>query len=204
MKIAVYGGTGGVGTEIVREAVNRGHEVTVVSRRGGAPAGLESQVATKTSDLGNTADVLAIADAHDVVVISSGPSRAGQPHQLIIDANRDLIAAAPQSRIFSVGGAGSLFGENGRIKDQPGFPEHVKPEADTMTEVLEMYQTSSGLDWTVISPAPMISAGERTGEYNVALESPAGQTISREDFAVAILDEIENPLHRGERFTVAN
>jgi putative NADH-flavin reductase len=73
-----------------------------------------------------------------------------------------------------------------------------------MSEILDLYRASSGIDWTVISPAPEIGPGERTGEYNTALDTPAGERVSREDFAVAILDEIEKPVHRQKRFTVAN
>ena len=91
-----------------------------------------------------------------------------------------------------------------RLKDTEGFPDMFKPEAETMTAVLGIYETSSGLDWTLISPAPMIQPGERTGEYVSALDSPAGENISSEDFGVAVIDEIENPKHQGHRFTVAN
>ena len=103
-----------------------------------------------------------------------------------------------------MGGAGSLVVGDGLLKDTPNFPEAFKPTAKTMTEVLDVYQSSSGLDWTVLSPAPMIGPGERTGTYTVGTNSPVGDSISQEDFAVAVLDELENPQHRGARFTVAN
>lgn len=200
MKIAVYGATGNVGTEIVTEAVSRGHEVTGLSRRGGASAAQTNSV----GDFADTASVLEVAAANDVIVVSAGPSRSGEPHQNIIDAHDRVLAAKPDARIVVVGGAGSLWADGVRLKDLPTFPDFVKPEADTMTTVLENYLASDGLDWTIISPAPMIAAGERTGSYKVALEEPAGEKISREDFAVAIIDEIENPQHRGRRYTVAN
>ncbi|MGX9899270.1 hypothetical protein ACW0JT_04070 [Arthrobacter sp. SA17] len=60
------------------------------------------------------------------------------------------------------------------------------------------------MDWTVLAPAPLIQPGERTGEYVTALDTPAGSQISTQDFAVAMLDEIENPKHRRTRFTAAN
>lgn len=200
MDIAVYGATGAIGSKIVEEAVARGHDVTAVSRRGGAVenAGIIS------ADLGDTAEFVSIAAENDVVVIAAGPSRTGDSHEPTIQAHRDLIAAKPNARIFVVGGAGSLFAGDVRLKDTEGFPEMYKPEAETMTTILDLYEGSSGLDWTVLSPAPMIAPGERTGAYNTGLNSPVGDAISQEDFAVAVLDELENPKHAAKRFTVAN
>lgn len=200
MDIAVYGGTGALGSKIVEEAVLRGHDVTAVSRKGGAieNAGIIS------ADISNIDEFGQIASENDVVVIASGPSRTGEPHQLIIDAHKAIISSNPKARIFVVGGAGSLWAGDVRLKDTEGFPEMYKPEAETMTLILEHYLDSTGLDWTVLSPAPMIGPGERTEIYKVGLESPVGESISQEDFAVAVLDEIEKPQHRNKRFTVAN
>ena len=71
-------------------------------------------------------------------------------------------------------------------------------------QVLAEYTAASGLEWTLLSPAPEIAPGARTGNYVTGLESPVGGAISTEDFAVAVLDEIEQPVHRQKRFTVAN
>ena len=73
-----------------------------------------------------------------------------------------------------------------------------------MSEMLAAYRASQGLDWTVLSPAPMIAPGERSGSYHVGTDSPVGDSISAEDYAVAIVGELEKPAHRGRRFTVAN
>ena len=200
MDIAVYGATGAIGSKIVEEAVSRGHDVTGISRRGGAieNAGVIS------ADLTDTAEFVRVAAENDVVVIAAGPSRTGDSHEPTIQAHRDIIGAHPQARVFVVGGAGSLFAGGVRLKDTEGFPEIYKPEAETMTAVLNEYEAAQGVDWTVISPAPEIAPGERTGAYKTGLESPVGSSISSEDFAVAVLDEIEKPAHRNKRFTVAN
>lgn len=200
MDIAVYGATGAIGSKIVEEAVSRGHDVTGISRRGGAieNAGVIS------ADLTDTAEFVRVAAENDVVVIAAGPSRTGDSHEPTIQAHRDIIGAHPQARVFVVGGAGSLFAGDVRLKDTEGFPEIYKPEAETMTAVLNEYEAAQGVDWTVISPAPEIAPGERTGTYKTGLESPVGSSISSEDFAVAVLDEIEKPAHRNKRFTVAN
>jgi putative NADH-flavin reductase len=198
--IAVYGATGAIGSKIVEEAVSRGHDVTGVSRRGGAieNAGIIS------ADLTDTAEFVRVANENDVVVIAAGPPRTGDSHEPTIQAHRDIIASGVKARVFVVGGAGSLFAGDVRLKDTEGFPEIYKPEAETMTSVLNLYTASSGLDWTVLSPAPEIAPGARTAKYVVGLESPVGSSISTEDFAVAVLDELETPAHRQERFTVAN
>lgn len=200
MKIAIYGANGNIGMQIVAEAVRRGHEVTAITR-----SGTEVEGATSVrGDLGDIAEFSGIAGSHDVVVISLGPSRTGEPHSLLVDAHRAVVNSAPTSRIFVVGGAGSLVVGDTLLKDTPNFPEAFKPTAKTMTEVLDVYQASAGVDWTVLSPAPMIGPGQRTGSYKTGTNSPAGEIISQEDFAVAVLDELENPQHRGARFTVAN
>ena len=197
MKIAVYGATGHVGSAVTAEALSRGHQVTALSRSGasvGAAFGA-------SADLADTATFVEIANKHDVVVISAGPPRTGDVQ---IAWPNDIIASGVKARVFVVGGAGSLFAGDVRLKDTEGFPEMYKPEAETMTSVLNLYTASSGLDWTVLSPAPEIAPGSRTAKYVVGLESPVGSSISTEDFAVAVLDELETPAHRQERFTVAN
>ena len=200
MDIAVYGATGAIGSKIVEEAVARGHDVTAVSRRGGAV----ENTGIISADLGDTAQFAAIAAENDVVVIAAGPPRTGDSHEPTIQAHRNILAANPDARIFVIGGAGSLFAGDVRLKDTEGFPELYKPEAETMTAILDLYEGSSGVDWTVLSPAPMIGPGARTGAYKAGLDSPVGDEISQEDFAVAVLDELENPKHSGKRFTVAN
>jgi hypothetical protein len=91
-----------------------------------------------------------------------------------------------------------------RLKDTAGFPVAYYQEATTFSDILDLYKKSGGLNWTFLSPAPMIAPGERTGQYRVGSNSPVGESISAEDFAVAIIDELEKPSHIGLRFTVAN
>jgi putative NADH-flavin reductase len=200
MKIAVYGATGHVGSVITAEALSRGHQVTALSRSGASVG----EAFGASADLADTATFSEIASKHDVVVISAGPPRTGDSHEPTIQAHRGIIASAPDARIFVVGGAGSLFAGDIQLKDTEGFPEMYKPEAETMSTILALYDASAGLDWTVLSPAPEIGPGTRTGSYQSGLDHPVGNHISTEDFAVAVLDELETPTHRQERFTVAN
>jgi putative NADH-flavin reductase len=104
-----------------------------------------------------------------------------------------------------VGGAGSLLVDVTRLVDLPDFPEIYRAEALVVGEALDYLRgLGDGVDWTFFSPAPVIAAGERTGSYKVGADSPVGDSISAEDYAVALLDETEKPVHRRKRFTVAN
>jgi uncharacterized protein len=200
MRIAIYGASGMVGSRVAAEAVRRGHEVTGVTRSGGVlPAGVRAV----RGDAGDVATAKAVAGAADAVVSAIGPSRTGADHQLYLDALQVLADHAGTARLLVVGGAGSLLVDGVRLVDTPGFPEAYKPEALTAARALELVR---GLDvgWTFLSPAPVIEPGERTGSYRSGLDSPVGESISAEDFAVALIDELERPAHRRQRFTVAH
>ena len=195
MKIAVYGATGAIGSSIVHEATSRGHEVTGISRRGGHVTGdaLDPAFATEVSD------------KHDVIVSAIGPSRTEDDGTRFEDSIANLIAALGERRLVVVGGAGTLTVDGVRLLDSPGFPEIYKAEATKGATTLALLRaTGNDVDWTYLSPAPIIQPGERTGSYRRGLESPVGDTISIEDYAVALVDELETPAHIRQRFTVAN
>ncbi|MGV0584741.1 NAD(P)H-binding protein [Mycobacteroides chelonae] len=197
MKIAIFGATGMVGSRIAAELRGRGHEVTGYSRRGSDTAG--------AGTLSDSTLVATVAAGHDAVVSAIGPSRAGEPHSEFIDAISTAAANLHGTRLFVVGGAGTLRVNGIRLVDSPEFPEAYRAEALTQAATLEILErTGQDVDWVYLSPAPLIEPGERTGSYRVAGDAPAGQRISAEDFAVAVADELEHPAHRHERFTVAN
>src|SRR5699024_9553137 len=145
-----------------------------------------------------------MADAHDVIVSTTGPSRTGGDHRIWLDGLSTLAEASGTTRLFVVGGAGSLFVGDTMLKDTPGFPSAYKAESETGTQALELLRAANPSPWTLISPAPEIAPGERTGTYRTELEVPAGDAISAEDFAVAMVDEILEPHHIAARCTVAN
>lgn len=201
MKIAVYGATGMVGSQIVNESLTRGHQVTSISRKGAEVAGTVA-VAADQAD-GQT--FAQIAKEHDAVVLATGPSRTGGDHAEWLAAMDTAISNAEGTRLMIVGGAGTLTVDGIRLLDTPDFPEAYKAEATTAATALATIQDApESLDWTVLAPAPIIQPGERTGSYTVAKDSPAGMSISTQDYAVAMLDEIETPAHRRARFTAAN
>lgn len=203
MKINVIGATGMIGREVVAEAGARGHEVVAYTRSGKA---VEGAARAAVLDLADTARVVEAVNGADATIIAVSAGRGGQDPQPVIDAHRALIAAQPTARIIVVGGAGSLQAdESGTlIKDLPGFPEEAYPRSNAFAIILQDYRNSNGVDWTVVAPSPEIAPGKRTGEYVTADDVPAGEGVSTQDFAVALIDEVENPIHRQARFTVAS
>lgn len=203
MKINVIGATGMVGTQAVAEAAARGHEVVAYSRSGNAVEGAAQAAAL---DMADTARIVEAINGADATIIAVSAGRGGQDPQPVIDAYRALIAAQPAARIIAVGGAGSLNADEAGtlIKDTPSFPADYYPEANAFATILQEFRNSHGVDWTVVAPSPVIAPGKRTGEYVTADDVPAGEGVSVEDFAVALIDEAENPTHRQARFTVAS
>lgn len=201
MKIAVFGATGTVGRFVVAEALRRGHEVTALSRHEAELPGVTWQ----RGDLSDDATVRAVAVAHDVVVTANGPSRvAGEDPFAFASLIAQVATAVGSTRLLVVGGAGSLEAAPGvRLLDTPEFPEAYKNEALATSAALDFLRSTTSVDWTYLSPAPLFPAGEPTGSYRLGTDSPVGTSISGEDFAIALIDELENPNHRNQRFTVA-
>lgn len=203
VKIALFGASGMIGSRIATEAVARGHEVTGYTRSGGElPAGVTAAV----GDLADETAVKEAATTHDVVVSATGPSRTGESHEPWLAAVQNLIDHAIGARVLFVGGAGSLLTADGtRLLDSPGFPPEYAAEARAGAAALDAFRAASDdLDWTFVSPSPVIAPGVRTGSYVLGLDSPAGDSVSAEDYAVALVDELEQPRHRRQRFTVAS
>lgn len=202
MNIVLAGATGNIGSRILDEALRRGHRVTGLSRdpaKLAARSGLQAKKA-------NTAEVAAFADAlkgHDAAILSVKWNE-NDVHQVL-----DALRKAGVKRCLFVVGAGSLLRTDGRthfdhMAEKGIQPPTSKPAALALAEV----QKVAGLDWTAISPPASIQPGERTGKFRLGrdhlLEDDKGKSeISREDFAIAILDEIEKPKHIRQRFTAA-
>lgn len=191
-----------IGSRVVAEALARGHEVTGITRSGGdLPAGVRAV----QGEAGDAGLAKRIAGENDVVVSAIGPSRTGGDRREYLAQIRALAEGLGDARLVVVGGAGSLLVDGKRLVDDPGFPEIYRAEALIVAEALDYLRGLGDVsDWTFLSPAPVIQPGERTGSYKVAADSPAGESISAEDYAVALLDEIERPAHRRRRFTVAS
>ena len=203
MKITVIGGTGATGSAAVAEAACRGHEVTSVSRSGTKPEGATHAVAV---NLGDTAAVVDLVNQADATIIAVSPDRTGGSPQPVIDAFKALIDARPTGRLVVVGGAGSLLDASGkRLVDDPAFPEAYRSEALAFSTVLELFRAAgSSIAWTLVSPAPAYPVPASSGSYVTTTDTPAGETLSAADMAIALIDEAEKDAHRGARFAVAS
>ncbi len=212
MKIVLFGATGTIGTRILKEALSRGHEVTAVSRNPSKLQIDDSRVQKVVGDVLEADDVARVAAGNDSVVSAVGPSRAGGDPKMLIDSIKSLhtgLVRAKVKRLIIVGGAGSLEVAPGKLLiDTPEFPAAWKPLASAAGEALKKIRKIDDLDWSYLSPAGLIEPGERTGRYRTGLEQlvvdEGGKSyISAEDYAVALLDELETPHHLRQRFTVA-
>ncbi len=215
MKIVLFGATGNVGRRVAAEALRRGHEVVGVVRDPAAVESPDPRVTLVRGDATNGESVADIVEGADAVVsaISPRPNPRGLPAPRLADNARALIdglRTAGARRVLYVGGASSLEVAPGQqLLDQPGFPEMYRAEAIEGREALGVWRSEAeGLDWTYLSPAIEIAPGERTGSYRTTGERLLFDTegksfISFEDYAVAVLDELERPQHVGQRFGVA-
>jgi uncharacterized protein len=210
-RISVFGGTGYAGSNIAREAVRRGHQVTSISRN--LPEERVEGVTYLQGSLLDAADRATALDGADAVVVAAAPR--GDMADTLRGGIAGLAAeaAAAGVRLGAIGGAGALqVAEGGpRLFDGPDFPADYKPESLTMLAVLEDLQATDGLDWFYVRPPAMFGAfnpGEARGTYRVGgevlLSDENGVSdIGGVDFAAAIVDEIETRAHQRVPFTVA-
>jgi uncharacterized protein len=212
MKIALYGATGHVGKEILAEALRRGHDVTAIVRDPARLSASDDRVTVVTGDATDPASVAASVAGQDAVIASISGRRDGDASQItkVADTLMSILPTVGVKRILWVGGAGSLEIAPGvRVIDTPEFPEAYKAEATAAANILTTFRTEGGnLDWTFFSPAAEIAPGERTGVFRLGgdqllTDAEGHSRISTQDYAVALLDEIESPKHIQKRFTVA-
>lgn len=207
MNVVLFGATGMIGSRILAELVSRGHHVTAAARD-------TSKIPPNANVKAVEANILhprEVAEtAHGANAILSA-FNAGMEHpDTLVTATRSLIGAAKSAhvkRLVTISGTGALFSRPGvRMVDEPDFSEYWRPVARAHSDALDELMVS-GLEWTAISPPPLIQPGRRTGRYRLGtdyiVEDAHGNShISAEDFAVAMVDELEKPAHVGKRFTV--
>ncbi|MCA2374778.1 NAD(P)-dependent oxidoreductase [Agrobacterium genomosp. 3 str. CIP 111-78] len=199
-KIALVGASGNAGSRILKELSDRGHQVTAIAR---APEKIASlpNVMAKKGDVFDQAALSELLRGHDAV-ISSVHFTASDPLKLI-----EAVRASGVQRYLVVGGAGSLeIAPGQRVVDLPDFPAAYKAEATKGAEFLDLLKQEKQLDWTFLSPSADFVPGERTGKFRIGkdslLSNDEGSRISFEDYAIALVDEIEKPQHSRQRFTV--
>lgn len=211
MKIALIGATGFVGSAILREALNRGHEITAIVRH------LEKltphpNLHPKHGDVYKKNDVARLVAGHDAVISAFNPgwknpdlyNQQIKGAQFIING----VKKAGVKRLLFVGGAGSLeVKPDVQLVDTPEFPKEWKQGALATREASNMLRKESDLEWSFLPPSSVLQSGQRTGKYRIGtdqlLTDAKGESrISLEDYALAMLEEMEHPRHVRQRFTV--
>jgi putative NADH-flavin reductase len=213
MKIAIIGATGFIGSKIRDEAVSRGHSVTAVTRSP-EKLPLNASIIPAQADVNDVPALTRFFTGQDAVIHAYAPGRGLDPRESM-DKQRagtlSIIAAtkgAGVKRLLAVGGAGSLEIRPGVAHfDTPEFPAAYQGGARATAQIKDLLRAEKDLDWTFLCPSTSIFPGERTGKFRLGgdqlLIGEDGQSrISVEDYAVAMIDELENPQHTGHRFTV--
>lgn len=200
MNIALIGASGNVGSRILAELSQRGHEITAIVRNTARVASLPG-VRAIAADINDQQRLAEALSGHDAV-ISSVLFSDSDPEKLI-----GAVKDSGVTRYLVVGGAGSLQVAPGTLLvDTPEFPAEYKVEAQGGVEFLAKLRKDDTLEWTFISPSALFVPGERTGEFRLGtdqlLTTANGSSISFEDYAIALANEVENPQHIRQQFTV--
>ncbi|MBS7707374.1 NAD(P)-dependent oxidoreductase [Chelatococcus asaccharovorans] len=200
MKVALIGASGNAGSRILAELTRRGHHVTAIARHPEKiPAG--PNVTARQGDVFDGKGLADLLKGHDAI-ISSVHFTASDPDILIA-----AVRASGVRRYLVVGGAGSLDVAPGvALVTTPDFPQIYKEEATKGFDFLKKLRGIVDLDWTFLSPSALFIPGERTGQFRLGkddlLTNDKGSSISFEDYAIALVDELEKPAHIRQRFTV--
>ena len=206
MKIALCGATGKAGSRIMNELLTRGHQVLAIVRAPGAslPEGVKEAV-DDLSDPKHTAATIKSVDA----LISAYAPPLNDPDELVHVTKR-LVDATEQSgvpRFLMVGGAGSLEAAPGMtLIDSGKLPPEWLSIATAHSRALEVLRASQ-VNWTSLSPAAYFGPGARTGHFrlgtnNLIADGNGDSRISMEDYAIAMVDELEDPHHSRARFSI--
>ena len=200
-KIAIIGATGRAGSQLLEEALRRGHSVVAIARNPSALQGRDG-VTVKALDAKDSAALQAAVTGCDAV-LSAAHFSTIEPDAII-----EPVKRAGVKRLLVVGGAGSLLLPSGhRVIDSPDFPEAYKAEANAGVRFLDTLRQEPTLDWTFLSPSAEFVEGQRSGHYTLGkdhlLIGAEGKSwITFADYAIAMLDELEKPAHSRARFTV--
>jgi uncharacterized protein len=211
MKIALIGATGFVGSAILKEALNRGHEVAAIVRN---PDTLtrHAKLHPMKGDVYNEDEVVRLVAGSDAVISAFNPGWSNPDiYSQQVKGTHSIINGVKKAgvkRLLFVGGAGSLEVTPGvQSVDLPGFPPEYKQGALATRETLNMLRKETSLEWSFLSPSADVFPGERTGKFRLGtdqlLKNAQGESrISVEDYAMAMIDEVEKPQHVRRRFTV--
>lgn len=201
MKVALIGASGFIGSRLLAELSSRGHTVTAIARNPEKVAALPAVTAAK-GDVFDKDGLAALIAGHDAA-ISAVHFSASDPQVLLAAVKQSAVP-----RYLVVGGAGSLEVAPGvQLVDTPNFPQAYYDEAKKGGAFLDLLKQEQTLDWTYLSPSALIQPGERTARFRLGtdqllVDADGQSAISAEDYAIALVDELEKPAHSRRRFTV--
>jgi putative NADH-flavin reductase len=205
MNVVLYGATGRAGRPILAELTQRGHQVLAVARR---PEVLPEGTTSVRDDLSDLDRITTLIAGADAVISAYAPPR--EDTDQLVHVTQRLIAATRTTgvlRLMVVGGCGSLtFSPGVTVLESGHWPDAYVPIAVSHTKAFAALR-ESGIKWTYFSPPMSITPGARTGRFRLGrddlIKDAAGQSrVSFEDYAVALVDELERPAHERARFTI--
>lgn len=212
-EIILIGASGFVGSAILKEALDRGHKVTAVVRHPEKISTSHKNLMVKKGDVSLSDTVTDLFKRADVVISAynpgwQNPDIAGETTRVY----RSILNSVRKSgvkRFLVVGGAGSLFISHGiRLMDAGVMPKFILPAVKALADFyLNDLTAEKRIDWVFFSPAGNLEPGSRTGKFRLGKDdlivNEKGESkISVQDYAVAMIDELEKPAHHRERFTI--
>ena len=212
-KIVIIGATGYVGSAILKEALGRGHQVKAIVRDPSKLTLIHPHLKVVGGSVTDT-DFLSRELAKSDAVISAFNPGWSNPniYEETLEGYGSILCAVRNSGVHSflmVGGAGSLLVAPGRqLMDEPDVPKKLLPGIRGMAKVYtDLLLPEKSVDWVFLSPAANMAPGERTGKFRLGkdeliVDESGDSNISVEDFAVAMIDELEQEKHHQERFTL--
>ncbi|WP_434522362.1 NAD(P)-dependent oxidoreductase [Halorubrum sp. AS12] len=200
MDVLLLGASGRIGQRVATELLDRGHSVTGVSRSGTVEGIDDEAFAAVAGDATDPDQIARLAAGHDAVASALGPGEDDSPEVLteMIEAVIEGLRRAGVDRLVWTGGAGGLrVGPDTRLVETEEFPDEWEPLARAAIDAYGILEGADDLRWTYLAPAALIEPGERTGEYRTAegelvADEEGDSYISMEDFAVALVDELES------------
>lgn len=211
--VVLIGASGFVGTAILNELLNRGHKVTAIVRDPAKVTASNPNLKVIQADVTDTDVLIEASKGKDAVISAYNPGWKNpniyeetlKNYPLIVDS----VKKAGVERLLIVGGAGTLFYAPGKmVMDADDVPAKLLPGIKSLGEFyLNTLRKENDIDWIFLSPAANMTPGERTGKFRIGkddlvVDVNGDSNISVEDYAVAMVDELEQKKHPKERFTI--
>ena len=211
--VVLIGASGFVGNAILNELLSRGHKVTAVVRNPKKINVTNSNLEIVKTDVSDTNVMVEICKGKDAIISAYNPGWANPDIYEETLRNYPLILEAAKrsgaKRLLCVGGAGTLFCAPGlRVVDSGAIPDAIMGGVKSLGEFyLNTLMNEKAIDWIFFSPAGTLEPGKRTGKFRLGkddliVDENGISHISVEDYAVAMVDELENPKYHYERFTI--